>query len=354
MFKRSAVMACGNAVIRYALGTMGSNPPSDIYEVLERIRLRPGMYFGQPATLPLLQALLTGMGMHRGDWTLDLFDLRWWLAVRVGESQNNMIMHWLTEQHGPEGAFEIFFEHLDEFRTNSAELTHENTGPLKPRFHHLDGGEPMLPERLLVGRFMPSGVYFWGLQRQGVLEKQLPFCKSAATAKRLAAESWELARGWRKLKLAEHVDNRRASGFWRYLKLIRLRPGMYVGDVDAPLSAVESLLWGYNAALEGHDIADRGRGFSRAFSAYLNVRLGWPTTLGWAAAIRAHLEEGEDELSKFFAIVDELEGVVDEIAVDLGTLESRLDSLPLGSRRRGHTREWVVKRLRAADAADSD
>lgn len=138
-------------------------------------------------------------------------------------------------------------------------------------------------------------------------------------------------------------------GLWHLLEQVRARPGMWCGPANRPLSTLQAMVFGYEAALADHHVQDDGRGLHRALQAYLLVRFGWSTACGWADAIRRHLRDSEDELGKFFGIVDELRDVAKAVPADLPVVGARLDDLSRrldGFRRR--RREWIVTQLRPA------
>jgi hypothetical protein len=323
----------------------------DIYELLDQVRRHPGMFFGRPGTLPLLSALLSGLMTPPLKPEEPRFaDFKFWLPARIDElpDSHNMVDYWLEEQLGPEKALDAYFKYLDEYRRNIVELIYVNAGPLKPRFTHGDGTAPRVPGRLVVGRYSPSDIYFWGTETGPTLEKRFHFCHSATMAKKLAAELWDTPpRTWKKLKQPELLSSPQSTGFWALLEGVRKRPGMYCDPATKPLTTLETMLWGYTAALDDHRISDSGRGFNEAFRAYLLVRFGWSTCAGWALAIRDHLKNGEDELTKFFTVLGEFKSDLGDTPDDLRVVAARLDALTLrldGVRRR--PRDWVVKQLR--------
>lgn len=327
-----------------------SSTTVDIYELLEQVRRRPGMYFGRPGTLPLLSALLSGLVTPPLRPEQPRFaDFNLWLSARIDELPNthNMVGYWLEEQLGPEKAFDAYFKYLDEYRKNVVELIYVNAGPLTPRFTHGHGSAPRIPGRLVVGHYSPSNIFFWGTQTGSALETQFHFCHSAAKAKKLAATLWDVPqRTWKKLKQPERLSSPQPAGLWGLVEEVRKRPGMYCDPASKPLTTLETMLGGYTAALKDHRIPDGGRGFNEAFRAYLLLCFGWSTCDGWALAVRDHLKDGEDELAKFFTILGQFKSDIGDDA-DLEDVAARLDALALhadGVRRR--PREWVVKQIR--------
>ncbi len=325
--------------------------PRDIYELLEQVRKLPGMYFGRAGSIPLLDAFLVGTKLRpMRPEEPSLCDFDNWLAARIDalSDSHNMVRRWFEEEFGPEKAFDIYFQYLDEYRANEVELLYVNEGSFKRRSGYGGGRVRTRSMRLVVGRFLPSEVYFWGEQSGVQLAKIFPFCHTVAKAKRLAAERWETPpRSWRKLGQSQRPEKRPPPGLWSLLERVRQRSGMYCDPKNRPLVTLETLLCGYEAALADYDVLDEGNGFSAAFRLYLLVRFGWSTACGWAVAIRDHLKAGEDELARFFELVDEFREVVAEVSLDLVTVGARLDDISLrvnGVRRR--RRDWVVEQLR--------
>lgn len=326
----------------------------DIYDLLDQVRRRPGMFFGRPGSLDLLGAFLSGMAMPPLKPEEPSFsDFNAWLAARIDElpDSHNMVQRWLEEEFGPEKAFDVYFRYLDEFRKNVTDLLYVNTGPVTPKGTHGDGSVPRVPGRLVVGRFSPSDIYFWGSRTGLTLEKHFPFCHSAAKAKRLALEWWEAPpRTWKKLNMPERLKAPQSKGLWGLLEQVRLRPGMYCDPGNKPLTTLETMLWGYSAALADHHVPDDGGDFNEAFRAYLDVRFGWSLACGWAFAIRDHLGTTEDELTKFFVLIDEFKSVVDRVPESLSTVTERLRAISLRCavsrrRRRRRSPDWVVNQL---------
>lgn len=93
-----------------------------------------------------------------------------------------------------------------------------------------------------------------------------------------------------------------------FLEEIKKRPGMYVGGSDedraAQLRDLELLLWGYQCALETHDIDEPGRRFTRRFSDYLRDRFRWSLACGPVAAIEAACGDDAKTWQTFWELVD--------------------------------------------------
>lgn len=83
---------------------------------------------------------------------------------------------------------------------------------------------------------------------------------------------------------------------------VRLRPGMFVRD--GSLKDLQTLLAGYNTALDTHGI-DEGVPHMGHFSEWLQHHTDWPLALGWAIAIGRNPVDGEPALDTFFRLTDE-------------------------------------------------
>ena len=312
------------------------------------------MFLGHAGTLPLLQAFLAGTTMPCSKPEEPSFaNFNAWLAARIEDvsDSHNLVLRWLDEELGSQKAFAAYFNYLDEFRANEVEVLQINAGPLTPRFTHGDGSAPSVPARLVVGRFSPSDIYFWGTQSETDQEMGFPFCHSVVKAKKLAAERWDTPpRTWRKLEPPKRLRTESSPGLWDLLERVRQRPGMYCDPANQPLAALETMLSGYEAALEDHNVPDEGRGFNAAFRSYLLVRFGWSTSCGWAAAIREHLEDGEDELGRLFGLADELRSVAEAVSEDLDAIGARLEDIYRRHGIRRRRRDWIVKQLGASES----
>lgn len=180
------------------------------YDVLDAVRRWPGLLLGgvdndwtRGTRMPRLQAFLMALriaGLDEGD--PPFHDFAPWLSVRVDGISNshNMPFHWLEERAGgADSAFDCFFALLDEYRACHATTLQRCTGPFEPTF--LVGLEnPQLPEQpdsIVLGRFEPSDVYFWG-EVYGTREvRQFPFSGTLVGARRAACDKWGIdPRSW--------------------------------------------------------------------------------------------------------------------------------------------------------------
>ncbi|WP_320780721.1 hypothetical protein [Streptomyces sp. CRN 30] len=102
------------------------------------------------------------------------------------------------------------------------------------------------------------------------------------------------------------------SGVYDFLDEIRLRPGMWVHR--SSLLHLDSMLTGYRVALGVHDIEEPfdfwTPGGSAPFSEWLWQRLGYHSSLRWAAEIeRVAKQENRPALKEFFELLDEFRAV---------------------------------------------
>lgn len=103
-----------------------------------------------------------------------------------------------------------------------------------------------------------------------------------------------------------------ASNIFDWLDEVRLRPGMYLRDGNS-LASLESMIWGYEAAISIHRIDEPTPRFDRTFLSWVRLRRGWSTSLGWADAIHRAVREGQRPLDLFFALVDEYRKVTPQV-----------------------------------------
>lgn len=75
---------------------------SDLDELFDQLRRRPGMFFGQAGTLPLLGALRSGLRTPPFRPEEPRFaDFTFWLSARIDDrpDSHTMVDDWLAEQH---------------------------------------------------------------------------------------------------------------------------------------------------------------------------------------------------------------------------------------------------------------
>jgi hypothetical protein len=74
---------------------------------------------------------------------------------------------------------------------------------------------------------------------------------------------------------------------------------------DGSLADLETLLWGYYAALQAHGLVENVPRMDHHFRWWLYDRKGWSPTLDWATALEHLYREAEARHDAFFGLVDE-------------------------------------------------
>lgn len=327
-------------------------PPLEIYDLLDMLRKRPGMIVGRHATMMIVDAFHHGLAFNDARDGHPSFWFFWsWLRERVDAASAGYVQvsDWLVATRGDQlssyplsAAAAAYYEYLDEYRANIMEIVSVGTGPVTwngPSLRH----KPT-PDRIVIGRFSPSDIYFFGTQHGPRLDLPKQFCRSVEEAHKLAKEWLDfLPQDWVTLEEPE-VFQPPPTGFWALVEAVRAEPTRYLPKAR-PLATLEPLLDGYAAATEDRDVRD-GRGFKAAFRAYVCARLGGKQRETWAEAIRRRLAKGEDELGKFFELFDDFKEDFREELDDLRATAERLDALMIrpdgGRRTRSRTREAVL------------
>ena len=88
-----------------------------------------------------------------------------------------------------------------------------------------------------------------------------------------------------------------------WLDNIRARPSMYIRDKS--LQHLQSLLWGYYAALATYGLVEDVPSMDRHFNTWLYYTRKWSTCAGWAHSIDERYPAVDDALDAFFKLVDE-------------------------------------------------
>jgi hypothetical protein len=177
--------------------------PKTYYDVLDMVRAHPGVCLGgvdydsiRGTLFPRLLAFLSGLhfaGLDAGEPAFQ--DFGPWFSVRVDgiSDSHNMPFNWLEETHkGGDSAFDAYFARLDEFRSCKPTILESNRGPFQPAFKvGLENPQtPEAPDALIVGRYHPSSVCFWGELRGEDVKRSSPFCRNVRIAKREASDWW--------------------------------------------------------------------------------------------------------------------------------------------------------------------
>jgi len=93
----------------------------------------------------------------------------------------------------------------------------------------------------------------------------------------------------------------RLRDVFSWLDLVQQRPSMFIRD--GSLTDLEMLIWGYYAALRVHHLEEGVPEMTRHFSAWLELKKRWSTSLGWAHAIAKHTGKDAQPLDVFFSLV---------------------------------------------------
>jgi hypothetical protein len=133
-----------------------------VYDVLDALRVRPGMFFGNKS-IALLQAFISGLSFSELDsGTPSFWDFQRWLEI-CARASSSFPWQRLEEDIGVEPAFDKYFEYLDEFRANTYSELAEAFPPFRANFVTIVNGErvePDVPERISLVKLIPSDVIF--------------------------------------------------------------------------------------------------------------------------------------------------------------------------------------------------
>jgi hypothetical protein len=88
-----------------------------------------------------------------------------------------------------------------------------------------------------------------------------------------------------------------------WLDSVERRPGMFLGDRG--LEELETLLWGYEAALGVHSIDEGVPRMGRHFLEWMGWRTHWSMACGWADAVASRFDGLDAQLRYFFERVRE-------------------------------------------------
>ncbi|MDB5347320.1 MAG: hypothetical protein JWP89_5697 [Schlesneria sp.] len=170
-----------------------------IYDVLDEFRKRPALFVGNMVLkdpFPIFLGFLQGLQFSDKDpGKPSVWEFSRWLTGRVSNISVNMRFEWLHAELGSKAAYEAFFEYLDEYRAcNEIEVATARPVEFTPTFHLLDSEgnrkAPPQPDRLYVGQFSPSDVYFLGEIYGTSTEHCFPYHRTAKAAKVEAKEKW--------------------------------------------------------------------------------------------------------------------------------------------------------------------
>src|SRR5688500_2090829 len=137
-----------------------------IYDVLDLVRERPGMYGIRAKSLLHLQSFVAGLAFSDLDPGRPSFwDFPKWVTVRSGNVGTSMPWRWLETSQTDEQGYATWFELLDEYRQcREVELARVPGSILRPTFRRLDAEwkthMPPIPSALVLGQFAPSSVFY--------------------------------------------------------------------------------------------------------------------------------------------------------------------------------------------------
>src|SRR5689334_18964738 len=140
-----------------------TKPYKTVYELLDALRIRPGMFLGGKS-IDLLQAFLSGLTFaDLPSGTPSFWDFTQWFCVRARRQSSSFPWHHIEESLGTERAVDAFFEYLDEYRSNTPRELARVQPPFHPEFLLVVNGErvdPEIPEHISLVELTPSSVIF--------------------------------------------------------------------------------------------------------------------------------------------------------------------------------------------------
>lgn len=169
---------------------------TSIYDVLDALRKRPGMYLGNRGkkSFVALIAFITGLdfaGLDEGEPPFWKFSR--WITGRVEGMSTTLPWEWMDEKYGGEQAFELFFDLIDEYRTCRTICVAKATIQVhKSTFYN---SEPTTLEKTIevrIFQFVPSNVYFVVEVCVDKHYEHFPYHKSVHEAKEKAKSRWGL------------------------------------------------------------------------------------------------------------------------------------------------------------------
>ncbi|HVS39835.1 MAG TPA: hypothetical protein VMS17_30030 [Gemmataceae bacterium] len=180
-----------------------------IYELLDALRVRPALYLGY-TTIGHLSAFLSGLTFAKIDPGIpSVWGFNRWITGRVKGISTNLPCVWLEEKLGAEAALEAYFRYLDEYRAcKEVEVAFASNAKLIPRFYLMDAEgnnqPPPLPDKLYVGQFAPSKVFFLGEVYGDDTERSFPYHRTMKSAIAEAKSRWSVpVSAWKRRRGAE-------------------------------------------------------------------------------------------------------------------------------------------------------
>jgi hypothetical protein len=85
------------------------------------------------------------------------------------------------------------------------------------------------------------------------------------------------------------------------LDRIRTDPHLWLREKSLP--HLEAFIFGYSMALEAHGLKTEDHFFNVRFMEFIQQRLGWNTSSGWALAISEHCSTVDEAFDRFFSLL---------------------------------------------------
>lgn len=170
---------------------------SSIYQVIDGFRRLPSVYVGQAFDrdpFHALQAFLSGLSFTDLDAGVpDFWNFQRWITART-DAPPAAGTYWLFQQYGSDEGYQNYFRYLDEYRTcREMEVGTVRREFIAPKFRVGKSAEemsvPPIPDKLYIGQFAPSSVYFVAAVYDGRLEYDFPYF-STIEAAMYGAERW--------------------------------------------------------------------------------------------------------------------------------------------------------------------
>lgn len=169
-----------------------------VYDIIDGLRQKPGLFVGALTDRPfeILSAFLAGLSWSKIDpGTPDVWGFWRWITARIDGISKNLPDQWLLEKHGSAAAYEAFFDYLDEYRAcKEIEISVLNSASMAPGTHLRDymGSihSPPKPDKIYVGQYSPSNVFFLGEVYGDNIECWFPYHQTANDAMEDARRMW--------------------------------------------------------------------------------------------------------------------------------------------------------------------
>jgi hypothetical protein len=174
----------------------------DIYDLLNELRKRPAMYLGNCGdhSFKCLQSFLVGLSISENQQIQfhSFWEFGRWVSGRLEDWSVSMPFYQLEEELGNDGAFERYFELLDEFKA-CKQVCHEKAlifEAYKSNFYLIPPDnihsrvEPEKPLVICVGQYAPSNVFYLYEIYPDRSEKHYPYQNSIEEVKVEALTRW--------------------------------------------------------------------------------------------------------------------------------------------------------------------